>query len=56
MMAFDRERAALLRFSEGTWAHVQAPALPEGGAVIDQEARQAIEELAAGLKQSGIFS
>ncbi|MCA0979066.1 DUF2793 domain-containing protein [Qipengyuania flava] len=56
MMAFDRERAALLRFFEGAWASLQAPALAEGGAVIDQEARQAIEELAAGLKQFGIFS
>lgn len=56
MMAFDGEKSALLRFFEGAWGRVQAPALPEGGAVIDQEARQAIEELAAGLKQFGIFS
>ncbi|MBX7536430.1 DUF2793 domain-containing protein [Qipengyuania sp. GH1] len=56
MMAFDRERAALLRFSEGAWASLQSPALPYGGAVIDQEARKAIEVLAAGLKEFGIFS
>ena len=56
MAAFDRERGALLHFRDGAWRHANAPVPAEGGTVIDQESRRAINEIIAGLKDSGIFS
>lgn len=37
------------------WARPVAPALPAGGAVVDTQARAAIEALVTGLKEAGIL-
>ena len=53
----DLSSGALATFtaSEG-WQRVAAPALPEGGATQDTEARAALGALIAALRAMGIFS
>jgi hypothetical protein len=54
MRLFDRSTGQLLLYSGG-WQRPTAPAEPNGGAVIDIEARAAIAELVARLVEAGIF-
>jgi Protein of unknown function (DUF2793) len=39
----------------GAWQGPSAPASPSGGATVDAQARAAIDELIAALRQAGIF-
>ncbi|MHA6332553.1 DUF2793 domain-containing protein [Qipengyuania sp. CAU 1752] len=41
---------------DSVWSAAASPASPTGGATIDAEARQAIEEMIAALQASGIVS
>lgn len=39
----------------GTWRVPDAPLEPSGGSVVDAEARTAISELVAALREAGVF-
>lgn len=50
----DRTTASVLSY-DGQWRRHTAPTLPSGGSVIDDEARSAIGEVVAILRQHGLF-
>ena len=54
MVVRDLTTASSLVYT-GTWTRPQAPAEPSGGSVIDAEARTAIGEVVAILRQFGLF-
>ncbi|MBI1402939.1 MAG: DUF2793 domain-containing protein [Porphyrobacter sp.] len=54
MLIFDREVAHWLCFRSG-WQRAQAPAVPQGGSIIDSEARAALSELVENLQAIGIL-
>ena len=54
LIVYDRQTAGSLVYRDG-WVRHQAPSLPSGGSTIDTEARDAIEELVAILRQHGVF-
>ena len=54
LIVYDRQTAGSLVYRDG-WVRHQAPTLPSGGNTIDTEARDAIEELVAILRQHGVF-
>lgn len=54
MVIFDRTAGEMLRFKTA-WVSVSPPATPQGGAVIDAEARQALADLTEALRNIGIF-
>ena len=56
MLLFDRSESRFLRYRAGEWLGLGAPASPSGGAVIDVEARQTLEQILSCLKTFGIFS
>ena len=51
----DASDGSRWRFSGG-WVQAVSPALPEGGQVVDQEARAALSALIETLQVAGIFS
>lgn len=55
MMIRDLSDGVLVRYADG-WKRQIAPQEPAGGATVDAEARAAIAELLAALKEFGIFS
>lgn len=54
MLAFDRSASQLVVYS-GSWVRTLAPSNPQGGVTIDAEARAAIVELIAALRDFGVF-
>jgi hypothetical protein len=54
MHILDRSTAAF-RLYDGQWRTFQKPALPQGGTVIDVQARSTIASLIAVLTAAGIF-
>ena len=54
LIVYDRQTAGSLVYRD-EWSRHQAPTLPSGGNTIDTEARDAIEELVAILRQHGVF-
>lgn len=55
MLIRDTSQSTWLVFSDG-WQRMAAPAEPSGGSVVDVEARDALANLLAALKEFGIFS
>lgn len=55
MHILDRSAAAF-RLYDGQWRTFQKPALPQGGTVIDVQARATIASLVAVLATAGIFA
>lgn len=55
MTVFDQAAGRMLHFN-GSWRSANAPASASGGTHIDQEARQALEQLVSALKAIGIFA
>lgn len=55
MTVFDANDGSRWRFT-GDWIQANPPALPEGGQVVDQEARTALSALIGALQDAGIFS
>ena len=54
MYVFDREASLLLHFAID-WQSADEPPAPQGGTVIDSEARAAIDELIDALRKIGVF-
>lgn len=54
MQVFDLSQSHYRRF-DGSWLAQTAPAEPEGGSVVDTEARGAIMQLIEALKRAGIY-
>ncbi|MDE2562078.1 MAG: DUF2793 domain-containing protein [Sphingomonadales bacterium] len=55
MRVFDTTSAAFRLFN-AAWSTPANPVPPQGGAIIDNEARQAIGDIVARLKEAGVFS
>ncbi len=55
MLVFDKSSQQFVRYNGG-WASAAEPTDPQGGSVIDAEARMAIRELVAALRTFGVFS
>lgn len=55
MLIRDTSQSTWLVFSNG-WQRLAAPAEPSGGSVVDVEARDALANLLAALKEFGLFS
>jgi len=54
MQVFDQEAGNLMVFRNG-WKHAAAPVAPQGGTVVDTEARTAIAGLIQALLAVGVF-
>ena len=54
MLAFDKQQSQFRRY-DGSWSQATAPAQPQGGGVVDAEARTAINELINALRTIGIL-
>lgn len=54
MRAFDRSASQIARFSNGAWVYASAIGSPTGGAIIDVEARTAIDAIVAALVDCGL--
>lgn len=54
MRVLDRSTGQDRRYL-GAWQQAATPPLPDGGAIVDTEARSAIAALVASLRQAGIF-
>ncbi|KPP94117.1 DUF2793 domain-containing protein [Erythrobacter sp. HL-111] len=55
MQVFDRAARCWYHF-EGDWTRAVQPPAPEGGTVIDQEARDGLMQLIAALRNIGLLS
>ncbi|MFU7527311.1 DUF2793 domain-containing protein [Qipengyuania sp. ASV99] len=55
MTLFDRQAGRFLHYNSG-WQIASEPLRPTGGAVIDAEARQALDDLVEALRNMGIFA
>lgn len=55
MRAFDLSLGQI-RIYSGTWIAIPSPASPQGGSVIDTEARNSLDQVITALKSAGIFS
>ncbi|MBV7258399.1 DUF2793 domain-containing protein [Erythrobacter sp. WH158] len=55
MRVFDRSAQQFLLFKT-SWVAPVEPELPTGGAVIDQEARSAVDGVIQALRNAGIFT
>jgi hypothetical protein len=55
MRVFDRSSGQDRRYAGG-WLGPETPAAPNGGLVVDAEARAAIGDIVAALQQAGIFA
>ncbi|WP_247712794.1 DUF2793 domain-containing protein [Qipengyuania intermedia] len=51
----EKSSGTSLLYSNG-WQRLEAPTTPSGGDVVDAQARTAIEELVALLRQRGLFA
>lgn len=54
MRLLDRSTGQVLLFRDG-WQRATVPTAPDGGTVVDEEARSALADLIAALCQAGIF-
>lgn len=55
MSVLDRATGQYRRYA-GTWRMPDSPLEPSGGSVVDAEAREAIHELLAALREAGFFA
>lgn len=55
MQAFDRDTSRRVYYING-WTYAEEPISPNGGNMIDVEARTAIEQIIGALRQMGVFS
>ena len=54
MRFYDRKSRAF-RIFDGQWRSFSEPAVPQGGAVVDEQARSVLGQLIAALSAAGIF-
>jgi hypothetical protein len=54
MSVFDQAAGIILRYNSG-WQFAEEPGQPQGGTLIDTEARQTLSELVEALRKIGIF-
>lgn len=55
MRVFDRARGADMRYMAGRWTGAAPVAAPDGGEIVDPEARAAITDLIAALTGAGML-
>lgn len=55
LVVHERSSASSLTYRDG-WQRLEAPGIPTGGNYIDAQARTAIEDLIALLRQHGLFA
>jgi len=55
LVVHERASASSLTYRDG-WQRLEAPSIPTGGDFIDAQARTAIEDLIALLRQHGLFA
>ena len=55
MQVFDRVASRRMFYMNG-WIEAAEPTSPNGGSVVDTEARTAIEQIIGALRQIGVFS
>ncbi len=56
MRLWDKAAEQRLTRVDGQWRRIVPPAVPDGGTTIDSEARAAVINLIASLRDAGIFS
>lgn len=55
MSAFDKTSGCQIRYDNG-WSESSRPSSPNGGTIIDAEARQAVNQIIAALTSAGIVA